>query len=96
MTYLQSLVDKANIISIKGFKSELGYNTERCELSNVDECYEWMDADKRNTIEFCHGSLWGDDSDLDYTVFHQEDLTNPNSEYTYKGIGPDDFGGSDY
>ena len=58
---LLSLIKRGDLISIKAFKAELGFNTERRKLNLLTECMDWLKDSPKNSLQFTFGDLWSDE-----------------------------------
>ena len=58
---LLQLIERKDLISVKGFKSELGYNTERRTFDTFLQCKAWLRDSPKNSLQFTFGDLWKDD-----------------------------------
>ena len=58
---LLKLIKRGDLINIKGFKSELGYKTERKKFNLITECMDWLKDSPKNSLQFTFGDLWGDE-----------------------------------
>lgn len=50
MKKLLELLQKKNLFSIAGMKTELGWKTKRCNLNDIKECEEWLKESDKNSL----------------------------------------------